>query len=536
MVVDDLYFDVDEWSLQDIVRELKKLGYKGYARLWYKELEMNLNSGIGEMKSDANVMRIARLLVSGSVKHCEVYVVDGVKEGKWIEITSNDVDYMPEEGEDSGNGLLKVEVDAELEPSTKEEAFDDSADDGDHEDHFGFEVEDNDPQSNAFGAFNGPLNKEVLATGVAQGDRGLGEVDEKIGDIYDGYETEEIDSYKGDSDDMIKKKRFLRYNEAEMSREYEFRVGLEFKSLNHFKDVIKEHALLNSRDIRLASSNWISKKIANNISRGEEMKLATVIQTIQDKYMANISVGKAYWARRKPKIQCDTIIPAVFRVKPGIPKMARIREPDENNNCGQYEHNRRHCLNPIVTDNAFASGTETTAENGVETIADVQAGNAAIAQGSVAIATGSRVVRGRGRGRVVGMDRKRDKERSTSASHLASTTASPSQLPSITVPPSQSALSTAPPSQPPNTIVLPSQSPNTTAPPSQPASITALPFQPSNTTTTLSHLASIPTTLSQPAIPATPTKVFGVKRSERLKLGVRKAKTQPLAHVDLTLD
>ncbi|KAL4394371.1 hypothetical protein AHAS_Ahas02G0145300 [Arachis hypogaea] len=52
---------------------------------------------------------------------------------------------------------------------------------------------------------------------------------------------------------------------------------------------------------RLASSSWISKKIANNISRGEEMKLVTVIQTIQDKYMANISVGKAYWARKKAR-------------------------------------------------------------------------------------------------------------------------------------------------------------------------------------------------------------------------------------------
>ncbi|KAL4307399.1 hypothetical protein AHAS_Ahas16G0274400 [Arachis hypogaea] len=31
------------------------------------------------------------------------------------------------------------------------------------------------------------------------------------------------------------------------------------------------------------------------------MRLATVIQTIQDKYMANISIRKAYWARRKAR-------------------------------------------------------------------------------------------------------------------------------------------------------------------------------------------------------------------------------------------
>ncbi|XP_020972721.1 uncharacterized protein LOC110269309 [Arachis ipaensis] len=273
------------------------------------------------MKSDGDAMRIARSLVSSSCKHCEVYVVDGARESNGIEITSSDADYVPEEGEDSGSGLIEVEVDAESEPSTEEEVFDDSADD---------------------------------VAGRAEGDEGLREGDEQVGDIFDGYETDDIDSYEGDSDDMIKKRRFPKYNEAEMNREYEFQVGLEFKSLSQFKEAVKEHVLLNGRDIRLrkndkvrcrvvckgrkekckwvcfaskvggsdcfriktlngkhtcgrnysgrlASSSWISKKIANNISRGEEMKLTTVIQTIQDKYMANISVGKAYWARRKAR-------------------------------------------------------------------------------------------------------------------------------------------------------------------------------------------------------------------------------------------
>ncbi|RYR66791.1 hypothetical protein Ahy_A03g012856 [Arachis hypogaea] len=65
-----------------------------------------------------------------------------------------------------------------------------------------------------------------------------------------------------------------------------------------------------------------------------------------------------------PKVNCDTIIPPVFRVKPGRPRMVQIREPDENrsqsmyrrmgtsvtcSNCGQYGHNRRHCPNSIVS-------------------------------------------------------------------------------------------------------------------------------------------------------------------------------------------
>ncbi|RYR73230.1 hypothetical protein Ahy_A02g007573 [Arachis hypogaea] len=207
IVVEDLHFEVDEWSLQEIVSQLKQLGYKGFARVWYKELGMDLKSGLREMKSDGDAMRMARSLVSSSCKHCEVYVVDGARESNGIEITSSDADYVPKEGEDSGSGLLEVEVDAESEPSTEEEVFDDSADDGEHEDHFGFEVEDNDPQSNVFGGFTGPLNDEgTAAAGTAKGDEGLREGNEQVGGISDGYETDDIDSHKGDSDDMIKKR------------------------------------------------------------------------------------------------------------------------------------------------------------------------------------------------------------------------------------------------------------------------------------------------------------------------------------------
>ncbi|RYR65192.1 hypothetical protein Ahy_A03g011160 isoform A [Arachis hypogaea] len=46
---------------------------------------------------------------------------------------------------------------------------------------------------------------------------------------------------------------------------------------------------------RLASSDWISKKIANNISCGKDMRLTT------DKYMANISIENVYWTRRKTR-------------------------------------------------------------------------------------------------------------------------------------------------------------------------------------------------------------------------------------------
>ncbi|RYR48395.1 hypothetical protein Ahy_A07g034416 [Arachis hypogaea] len=261
-VLENKHFDLDEWSLQEIVSELQKLGYKGYAKIWYCELGCQLSSGLRESMSDGDAMRMGRLLVSETLKHCSVYVVDGYREGDGIEIYSNDKDYVPDEAEYSGSIFVEVEVEGESEASSEEDRFDDSADDGDHEDHFGFDVEDGNDGGvgNAFGGFNGPLNEHDNAqtTGVdaAVNDAAVRD-DVEVGEISEGYKTEYIDSYEGDSDDMIKKRRYHKYNEAEMSREYVFKVGLEFKSLGQFKDAIREHALLNGMDIRYIKNDKV---------------------------------------------------------------------------------------------------------------------------------------------------------------------------------------------------------------------------------------------------------------------------------------
>ena len=112
-------------------------------------------------------------------------------------------------------------------------------------------------------------SQEATTDKGAEDNEAPGEMDEEIGDISDGYETEDMDSYEGDSDDMIKKKRFLKYDEAEMCREYEFKVGLEFKTLSQFKDAIKEHALLNGRDIRYKKNDKLRCRVVCNGQKGK---------------------------------------------------------------------------------------------------------------------------------------------------------------------------------------------------------------------------------------------------------------------------
>ncbi|RYR73971.1 hypothetical protein Ahy_A02g008555 [Arachis hypogaea] len=261
-VLEDMHFELDEWSLQEIVSELQKLGYKRYAKIWYYTSGCQLSSSLRELMSNGDAMRMGRLLVSQTVKHCSVYVVDGCRKDNGVEICSNDKDYVPTEAEYSGSGFVEVEVEGESEASSEEDRFDDSADDGDHEDHFGFDVEDENDGgfANAFGGFDGPLNEHDNAQAIGV-DAAVNDVtvrdDIEVGEIFEDYETEDIDSYEGDSDDMIKKRRYPKYNEAEMSREYEFKVGLEFKSLGQFKDAIREHALLNGKDIRYIKNDKI---------------------------------------------------------------------------------------------------------------------------------------------------------------------------------------------------------------------------------------------------------------------------------------
>ncbi|RYQ98955.1 hypothetical protein Ahy_B07g086795 isoform A [Arachis hypogaea] len=100
----------------------------------------------------------------------------------------------------------------------------------------------------------------------------------------------------------------------------------------------------------------------------------------------------------------------------------------------------------------------------------------------------------------------------------------------MTAPASRPLNTLAPTSQPPHTPVPPSQPTNTPAPPSLP---TTLPT-PASLSTTLPTPASLPTAPASQPLPK--TKIFGVRRSGRLKIGVRKATNQPPEHVDLTLD
>ncbi|KAL4286851.1 hypothetical protein AHAS_Ahas19G0127500 [Arachis hypogaea] len=119
---------------------------------------------------------------------------------------------------------------------------------------------------------------------------------------------------------MIKKRRYHKYNKAEMSKEYEFKVGLEFKSLGQFKDAIRKHALLNGRDIRYIKNDKVRGRVGCRGKKGKCRWMAFAskvggsdcfrLKTLNRKHTCgrNYNVTKAYWARRKTREVHDRAI------------------------------------------------------------------------------------------------------------------------------------------------------------------------------------------------------------------------------------
>ncbi|XP_028791136.1 uncharacterized protein LOC114747018 [Neltuma alba] len=148
----------------------------------------------------------------------------------------------------------------------------------------------------------------------------------------------------------------VRYNPVEMCKEFKFVLGMEFTSIGQFKDAIREYALLHGYEIKFvkndkvrcrvkcahveckwlmfvsqmrgeltyrlktlhskhtcgvslkgknASYKWIAEKIVHIMKRNKNIKLADIIASVREHYMVDVSVWKAYMARKKAKALID---------------------------------------------------------------------------------------------------------------------------------------------------------------------------------------------------------------------------------------
>ena len=73
-------------------------------------------------------------------------------------------------------------------------------------------------------------------------------VEEGNGEFGEGYEIKEIYSVGFESDEEDRHK-FVRYRKDELSRDFEFEIGMDFCSLHEFKEVIVDHSIMNRREV-----------------------------------------------------------------------------------------------------------------------------------------------------------------------------------------------------------------------------------------------------------------------------------------------
>ncbi|XP_058724923.1 uncharacterized protein LOC131596316 [Vicia villosa] len=287
---------------------------------------------------------------------------------------ANDVDVeiyseeKPETGEatfmekviDKGKGRKRDEVEYESsDESVKDVHFEDSEEERMKESDDGIEVEDDGVDEGIHGGDDGQA--EGGDDGQAEGTDD-GQASEKPDNIFitdemgkehvidEEYLTDELDS-GADDDSCDDRPTTIRFKEDDgLSKNFKFKVGMEFSSLKQFKKVVLEHNVLNGREVKFekndadrcrvvcnekkicnytvlcsrvlktttfriktlfhkhkcgrhffnksAKAEWVAKVIVDGLKNNTKMKLNEVVADVRLKYATEIPGCRAFKARQ----------------------------------------------------------------------------------------------------------------------------------------------------------------------------------------------------------------------------------------------
>lgn len=296
-------------------------------------------------------------------------------EGPEVEVPVNDVQ---EEVMNEGNNDVQEEVMNEGHNDVQEEVMNEEnnentldgdptsgSDDSELDVHFSDSEEertqgiDDGFQSNTVGVAEALLNEQLRKmTDEDSNVHAVQNVDEEIGgfhgdhDMEAGWESEDLNSMsEGDSDDSNEPdRRHLQFRPEDMRPEFKFRVGMEFTSLQQFKEAAKDHATLTGRGItfpkndfdrvravckkkdqcpfvmlcskvggkqtfaiktliaphtcgrvfnnKSATSSWVAKKVVDKMRGSRKMKINDVVEEIRIGFSTGITRYKAWKARK----------------------------------------------------------------------------------------------------------------------------------------------------------------------------------------------------------------------------------------------
>ncbi|KAL5134453.1 hypothetical protein HKD37_03G007611 [Glycine soja] len=223
------------------------------------------DDGLKELALNIDAIELTNFALSTNT---EVLVyVDKINDGGAI-VSKGDVVGLDDGNEGVGNEVVGVKVAA----SESNEGGFQSGCENDNEEERTFGVND------GFDSEDGDLVNLILKEKKTEKLLVVGHpnVEEGNGEFGEGYEIKEIYSVGFESDEEDRHK-FVRYRKDELSRDFEFEIGMDFCSLHEFKEVIVDHSIMNRREVAKAKckDKYGYEIFCSKIGRSHTYKIKT---------------------------------------------------------------------------------------------------------------------------------------------------------------------------------------------------------------------------------------------------------------------
>ncbi|KAL5142505.1 Protein COFACTOR ASSEMBLY OF COMPLEX C SUBUNIT B CCB2, chloroplastic [Glycine soja] len=223
-----LDIDEDKWSFFKLVGILKDdIKCTSDFKLWWTRVN---DVGLKELAFDSDALELTNFALSNNN---EVKVYFKKNNDRGVVVTEGDVVALDDE--DEGGSESGSENDNEG------IVFKDSEEERAIEGNDGFDNED-EPLVNL-------ISKKKCRKASHVGSRGGHlNVEEGNGELSEVYETKELYSARYEYDEEDKHK-FVKYRKEELTRDFQFKIGLDVCSQREFKEAIVDHSIMNGRKV-----------------------------------------------------------------------------------------------------------------------------------------------------------------------------------------------------------------------------------------------------------------------------------------------
>ncbi|XP_058751316.1 uncharacterized protein LOC131624382 [Vicia villosa] len=307
---------IDNFTMVCVKKLLNEWGYnEGTFRVWTKVVEIDPN--FFQIKKDHDCCDVAAFSYANEVEGV-IYVEHDVVDVSFSVVSPrcvNETDVMDQSDEEGVEGL------------------------GDSEDERATGLEDGFEDIDVFV----PMKEAPSLSDVMRGSKKKEMEDE---DEYE-YVTDELDNSDPDLSDEDKVHKLENFKKEHFNKNFKFEWGMEFNSLDEFREAIREWSVLNGREIkfvknesyrvrvecrakcgflilcskvghkhtfaiktifnkhtcarvldnRSASSRWVAKAVVKKMQTSQSVRITDIIQDLRQNFFVGITVARAWKAK-----------------------------------------------------------------------------------------------------------------------------------------------------------------------------------------------------------------------------------------------